>query len=278
MLVDGAELFTLDVGDGPEVAIMLHGGPGASHEYLRPGLDALAEPGRRRLLYYDQRGSGRSPLPVGEPAAGWQRHVADLEALRVKLALPSLTLVGYSWGALLAMLYAIEHPQRIHELALISPAPAAGRERPLFAQRFREMGERPSVAALRQRLDPGNRRHRFALAVAGYFADPEKALELTPFVVRQAAEEAVWRSLGPDYDLRPSLRALNLNAFVAHGDQDPIPIATAQATADALGVPLLTLKNCGHSSYVEAPEQLFPSLRKFLDLNQVVGAAPMVSG
>ena len=65
-----------------------------------------------------------------------------------------------------------------------------------------------------------------------------------------------WRSLGSDFDLRPRLRDLGVPAFVAHGDEDPIPIATARATAEALGAQFLPLAHCGHASYVEAPEQL----------------------
>lgn len=264
LAVDGAELFTVEVGDGPEVAVMLHGGPGASHDYLRPGLDAVGEPGRRRLFYYDQRGSGRSPLDPGVAPAGWQTHVADLDAVRRQLGGGPLTLVGYSWGALLAMLYAIEHRAHVARLVLISPAPAAARERPAAKERLAAMGKRPSVEALRARLDLTDRRNRFVLAVAGYFADPERALGLTPFVVKQTAEDAVWRSLG-DYDLRPSLRGLGVPAFVAHGAEDPIPLATAQATAEALGAGFVPLADCGHVPYVEAPERLFPPLRAFLD-------------
>lgn len=262
--VDGAQLFTLEVGVGPEVAIMLHGGPAASHDYLRPGMDALVENGHRRLFYYDQRGGGRSPLAPGVAPAGWQTHVADLEAVRLHLGLEKVTLVGYSWGALLALLYALEHPGRVERLALVSPGPASASERTLFQERLAAMSRRPSVEALRARLDPEDRRQRFALAVAGYFADPARAIELTPFVVRQSAEQAVWRSLGRDYDLRPRLRTLNVPALVAHGDEDPIPIETARATAEALHARFLPLTHCGHASYVEAPEQLFPSLGDFL--------------
>jgi proline iminopeptidase len=264
--VDGAQLFTSEVGDGPAVAVMLHGGPGAAHDYLRPGLDAVAEPGRRRLFYYDQRGCGRSPLDPGVAPADWQTHVADLDAVRVHLGGAPLTLVGYSWGALLALLYAVEHRDGVARLALISPAPAAARERAAAQERLVAMAQRPSVQALRARLDAPNtrdRRHRFALAVAGYFANPERALELTPFLVKQSAEDAVWRSLG-DYDLRPSLRALGLPAFVAHGVDDPIPIESARATADALGAEFVALDDCGHVPYVEAPDRLLPPLRRFL--------------
>lgn len=262
--VSGAQLFTIEVGDGPDVAVMLHGGPGASHDYLRPGLDALAQPGRRRLFYYDQRGSGRSPLAAGVAPGTWQDHVADLDAVRVQLGGAPLTLIGYSWGALLAMLYAVEHRAHVARLVLVSPAPAAARERAEAKQRLAAMSARPEVAALRARLDTSDRRTRFALAVAGYFVEPERALGLTPFVVKQSAEDAVWRSLG-DYDLRPSLRGLGVPAIVAHGDEDPIPIATARATADALGAELVAIARCGHVPYVEAPAQLVAPLLRFLE-------------
>src|SRR5438034_8686482 len=59
--------------------ILLHGGPGAHHDYLLPQYDRLAR--GRALLFYDQRGGGRSPVPRDTPV-GWQEHVADLESLR----------------------------------------------------------------------------------------------------------------------------------------------------------------------------------------------------
>jgi proline iminopeptidase len=260
--VPGAQLFVTELGDGPEVTLMLHGGPAAGHDYLRPGLDGLAEPGIRRLFYYDQRGCGRSPLPPGEAPPGWQAHVADLEAIRVELGIPKLSIVGYSWGALLAMLYAIDHREHVGKLALVSPAPAAARERPETAARLKAMGERPEVAALRQTLDTSDRRNRFALAVAGYFARPALAVGLTPFVVKQSAEAAVWQSLG-DYDLRPSLRGLEIPALVVHGAEDPIPLATARATAAALDADFVAIPDCGHVPYVEAPDELLPLLRRF---------------
>jgi proline iminopeptidase len=262
--VDGAQLFTLEIGDGPDVAVLLHGGPGASHDYLRPQMDAVAEPGRRRLFYYDQRGGGRSPLDAGVKPGGWPVHVADLEAVRTHLGRDQLTLVGYSWGALLAMLYAVEHPDRVEKLALISPAPAAMRERAAMKERMAQAMQRPAVEELRRTLDPKDRRAKFALAVSSYFADPRRALDLTPFVVKQGVEDAIWQSLR-DYDLRARLRELDLPSLVVHGLEDVIPVETAQATADALNAELITLPRCGHVPYIEAPEPLFAALRRFLD-------------
>ena len=88
--VRGVELFVRRIGSGP-AAVVLHGGPGAHHDYLLPGFDALAD--GRELVYYDQRGGGRSAVDRDVPV-GWTEHVADLEALRDRWAMDRLTLVG----------------------------------------------------------------------------------------------------------------------------------------------------------------------------------------
>jgi proline iminopeptidase len=212
------------------------------------------------LVYYDQRGSGRSDDNSAPTAA---EHVADLEALRVELGEEQLVLLGYSWGALLAMLYALEHPTRVARLALLSPAPAASAERPAMKTRLAAAGQRPEVAELRRRLGPLDRRSRFALAVAGYFVDPSLALNLTPFIVKQKVEESVWKSLG-EYDLRPRLSTLSIPSLVAHGEEDPIPVETARATAEALRARFVTFPRCGHCPYVEAQAACLQTLDSFL--------------
>src|SRR5256712_6170770 len=117
--LEGVRLFTRRTGDGPPV-VVLHGGPGAHHDYLLPQYDLLAR--RRTLLYYDQRGGGRSPVGRDTPV-GWREHVADLEALRRHWSIDRLTLLGYSWGGLLALLYWLEHPGPGGRLAPLSPPP-----------------------------------------------------------------------------------------------------------------------------------------------------------
>src|SRR2546425_8806450 len=126
--LDGVRLFTRRAGDGPPV-VVLHGGPGAHHDYLLPQYDLLAR--RRTLLYYDQRGGGRSPVGRDTPV-GWREDVADLEALRRHWSIDRLTLLGYSWGGLLALLYWLEHPEQVERLALVSPAPRPRARRAAF--------------------------------------------------------------------------------------------------------------------------------------------------
>ncbi|MBA2291715.1 MAG: alpha/beta fold hydrolase [Gemmatimonadales bacterium] len=267
--VRGVEIFERRHGEGPEV-IVLHGGPGAHHDYLLPGFDALAK--RRTLVYYDQRGGGRSPVARDAPV-GWREHVADLEALRDVWGLDTLHLCGYSWGALLAMLYAITHPNRVASLALVSPAPAARQEREEYEAVLAVRSSTPEIRAARDALqqeglratDPAAHAQRlFELAVAGYFHDPSRAGDLTPFRVTGRTQQQVWESMGDDFDLRPALRALKVDAIVVHGDDDPIPVSTAAATADALGAPLVVLEDCGHVPYVEALDAFVAALDPFL--------------
>jgi proline iminopeptidase len=253
--------------------LLLHGGPGADSGYLRPQLDHLATLGAgRQLVYYDQRGAERSPLDEGTAPAGYAVHVEDVEAVRRYLGVEQLSLCGYSWGGLLAMLYATRYPERIARLVLIAPAPAHYAMRQELTARMAAAPSRPEIVALRNELqsqfahaDPATVRNwRFALAVAGYFVNPRRALELTPFRVQQRLETAIWRSLG-EYDLRPELPKLRgVPVLVVHGIKDVIPIESAEDTAALLGARLVRLDACGHVPYIEAAPQFFAAVDQFL--------------
>jgi proline iminopeptidase len=266
--VRGVRLFERRTGEGPET-VVLHGGPGAHHDYLLPGFDRLAA--GRTLVYYDQRGGGRSAVGRDVPV-GWAEHVADLEALRGAWGRERLTIAGYSWGGLLAVLYALEHPGRVERLALVSPAPVWRGAREEFERRLAARTARPEIAEARRAVQDGDLRERdpeayrqrmFEFSVAGYFHDWTRARDLTPFRITGRTQQAVWESLG-DYDLRPRLAGLAVPAVVVHGQDDPIPVATAETLAEALGAPLHRLERCGHVPYVERPDAFVAALDPFL--------------
>jgi proline iminopeptidase len=266
--VNRIQLFERRAGDGPPV-VVLHGGPGAHHDYLLPGFDRLAV--RRTLIYYDQRGGGRSPVPREVPV-GWREHVEDLEALRLVWGLERLTLAGYSWGGLLSLLYALEYRDRVERLALVSCAPVWRGARAEFERRLTERNAAPEVQEERRRLqssglreqDPEQYRRRlFELSVAGYFHDWRRARELTPFRITGRTQQEVWASLG-DFDLRPALAGLGIPALVLHGESDPIPVEVAEELARILAAPLQKIPACGHVPYLEAPDEFTRRLDAFL--------------
>jgi proline-specific peptidase len=100
--------------------LCLHGGPGFTHYYLE-ALESLAD--RRRVVFYDQLGCGRSDRP-GDPAL-WtvERFVRELEQVRAALGLDRLHLFGSSWGGMLAMQYVLDRRPDLVSLTLCgSPA------------------------------------------------------------------------------------------------------------------------------------------------------------
>lgn len=267
--------------DGPGTAsanasplLLLHGGPGAHHDYLYPGMLALAE--RHRLVTYDQRGGGQSRTDDPAPIT-WETQVGDLAAVVGEVHAQPLTLVGYSWGGLLAMLYAIEAnrtgampmPER---MVLVSPAPITREWRNMFEKSLLERQRGPAIQAMRAELSASGLRERdmdayrqrsFELSVAGYFADPSLAGSLTPFRVTGRVQSSIWESLG-DFDLREALRAVAMPVLVVHGREDPIPLSSSEAIATALRGELVVLESCGHVPYVEQPAALFAAIERFL--------------
>ena len=255
---------------GKDPLVILHGGPGADHEYLLPQMLHLAE--KHDVLFYDQRGGGRSRTNDQEPVT-WQVHVDDLSAIAKEFALDPLLVVGYSWGGLLATLYTLEAVESpVDRLVLIDPAPFARRYRMQFENEFRKRQQSPAIQKMRAELeasgqretDPGAYRQRlFELSVAGYFAHPENARNLTPFRVIARTQQTVWDSLG-DYDLFPRLHEIHCPTLIVHGRDDPIPVASSIEGAEHMKARLVLLDDCGHVPYVEQPAGLFSALDEFL--------------
>jgi len=111
-----------DGGDGRLPLVVLHGGPGATHQYLEP-LRALAESGRR-VIFYDQIGCGRSDRPTDPAFFTVQTFVDELDALRAHLELERVHVLGQSWGGMLAMEYALRKPAGLASI-VVADSPAS---------------------------------------------------------------------------------------------------------------------------------------------------------
>lgn len=109
------KVWTKRIGNNPELRVLLlHGGPGATHEYLE-ACDSYLPAAGVEYYYYDQLGSGHSDQPE-EPSL-WEvdRFVEEVEQVRRALALErsSFVLYGHSWGGILAIEYALAHPDQL---------------------------------------------------------------------------------------------------------------------------------------------------------------------
>ncbi len=274
---------------GPESApqlLFVHGGPGASHDYMLPQLLALAD--EYRLIFYDQRGGGRSKEDDRSPIT-WKTHVADLATLVRELSVEPLTVVGYSWGGLLSLLYSIAAAGGFREegivgtpseplpvpvrLVLICPAPATAAFRAQFSEELARRQRAPWIAEKRAAIAASGLRERdpatyakriFELGVAGYFADPARARELTPFRVIARVQQSVWESLA-SYDITGKLALVEAPTLVLHGAHDAIPLASSEIIATMLPHgELVILDESAHVPYVEGKDAFFAAVRDFL--------------
>jgi proline iminopeptidase len=134
---DGHALYVAQYGqpDGP-AAIVLHGGPGSG---TQPSVLEWFDLSRQRVVLFDQRGAGRSTPSGGIAHNDSQALVADIERLRTRLSITRWMVVGGSWGATLALLYAGAHPERISALVLRGSFLASEREMQWFFQSLKAM-------------------------------------------------------------------------------------------------------------------------------------------
>ena len=134
---DGHHLYVAQYGkpDGP-AAVVLHGGPGSG---TQPSVLDWFDLTQQRVVLFDQRGSGQS-TPQGEIANNdSHKLVADIERIRERLGIARWMVVGGSWGATLALLYAGKHAERISALVLRGSFLASERELRWFFQELRAM-------------------------------------------------------------------------------------------------------------------------------------------
>lgn len=271
-----ARLFYRILGDGPTV-LVLHGGPGLEHSYFLPGLEPLAR--GRRLILYDQRASGRSEAPVDSASISLDRFVEDVDRIREVLDGDRVTLLGHSWGGLLAMLYATRHPQRVHSLVLMGTIEPGQRYRDEASRRQRARQRPADSAAIAElvRSDPFRARERpavnrlYRLTFRSTFADPSLADSLpVDFTGRtaRAAGTVPALLLGPlgAYDFWDRVERIEAPTLVVHGAEDPIPDAMARELASRIpDARFAAIPGAGHFPFVEAPDSLFSAIGRFLE-------------
>ena len=113
----GVLIYYKALGQGQPLLIV-HGGPGASHDYFLPYLLPLAR--TNRLIFIDERGSGRSQKLEDTSAYTVEKMVEDVEDVRQVLDLGKISLLGHSFGGVLAQAYALKYPDNLSHLVLCS--------------------------------------------------------------------------------------------------------------------------------------------------------------
>lgn len=256
--------------------VLLSGGPGFGN-YLQAVADALAPD--RRCILFEQRGCGTSQQAgPGPETLTLDNAVADLEALRVHLELERWSMLGHSWGGMLAMAYATQHPGRLDRLVLVGTGgptlefmgpfadTLAGGAAPEERADAAKWNKPAAMAADADRARQEQLRIRFPAC----FHDREKAAAAWPAFAKVPYAPATFRALMGDlqrqrYDLRAGLAAVRCQTLVVHGRQDPIPASVVYEIREVMPrIELRFVEKCGHFPWLEQPEETWRVLRAFL--------------
>jgi proline iminopeptidase len=280
---DSARLFYRVMGQRGDTIIAIHGGPGVDLESIAADFAPLAR--RHVVIFYDQRGAGRSELPTDTSRLVVARQIADLDEVRRHFGAQQVTLVAHSYGPLLAASYALAHPEAVRKMVFFGPVPP---RRGNFWQRFGEsIGQRLDSAA-RARLADANRRltdpnadtrqacrDYWAIALRPRLADPDRSLPLVrsdlcasdPAGIRYGltiTNRVVMASFG-DWDLRARLRHLDIPTLIVHGEQESIPMDLVEEWVTSLPhARLVRVPRAAHFTYAERPEIVWPEVDRFL--------------
>lgn len=282
LTIDDATLVYYTAGNGP-VLLWINGGPGDNHQYLR----TIAEPFTAQFtcVLYDQRGCGESKMPtVDETTVSIDHYVSDIEALRVHLDVDRITLVGHSWGAMLALVYSAIRPEHVSRQVLVGLGPLTRDAASINHTNLRKplnrhdrylydvlRGQRKVAVA--QREDGAQARLHKRIVTDFY----SRAWFYSAEIGRRWAENYV-RSydhnpylagilLGQFYamDVLSMVNSLAMPTLVVYGHQDTADITQAYVLAEHMTyVRIRLLNECGHYPWLEQPDLFFAELTRFL--------------
>jgi pimeloyl-ACP methyl ester carboxylesterase len=253
--VDGVELCTEPFGDPADPAILLIMGIGGSMLWWEEGFCRMLADGGRFVIRYDHRDTGRSvTYEPGHPGYTGSDLVADAAGVLGAYEIPAAHIVGVSAGGAFAQLLALDHPDRVLSLVLISTSPALPGQREL-PPATEEFGRFLSIA----RADWSDTE-----SVIHYLVDYSRVLAggRRPFdeaavgrLVRRDVERARDFAAAQNHDAIPDddrrrepLSSISAPTLVIHGTADPMfPIEHGTALAEEIpGAVMLPLQGAGH--------------------------------
>jgi len=277
---DGVRLWTAEEGKGSPV-IVIHGGPGMDHGSLAADLAPLAK--HHRVIYYDQRGGGRSTLPADSSLLTIDHHVQDLEALRQHLGLEKVTLIAHSFGPAIAAQYAIRYPEHVERMVFLGPIPP--RKGKFFEEYGATLGkritdeQRKRAEELEKELATSADANAVCRQYWAIMVPPRLGKSIPASVVKSdlctAPPEAIrygmtktnpatFGSLG-DWNWTADLARVQAPTLIIHGEEDAIPMSMVSEWLTALpNARIIRLAHTAHFPHAEQPKIVFPAIETFL--------------
>ena len=274
-LIDGpaGKLYVEVRGTAPgRPLLIVNGGPGFDHTYLltSPVWDEIAK--ARRVVMYDQRGTGRSTAVKPGTPLTLKDQLADLEAVRKSLGTEEVDLLGHSYGGALVMAYSARNPDRVKRLLIIdSAAPKWTETVFLFNQVYPDVAERMDGFEFGSQfgdvtaIDGGIQQYLQML-----FWDPQHRdaflRQFTPGGFRRHVNEVLDADMA-HYDLNPEIKKFRMPVLVMTGryDMNVAPIVAWKIHKAIPGSRFVVVDRSGHLPFYEEPERFKQVVEKFLN-------------
>ncbi len=275
VVVGDTRLYFTAHGAG-EPLLVVHGGPGLDQRYMRPWLDGLQDVAR--VVYYDQRGTGGSTGPFTAEALHFDQFVEDLDRIRIAMGWERFTVLGHSWGGILAVAYARLHPERLDGLILMSTAEPGTRFAAQAAQRSQDVRSAEDQARIQEIMasdafaegESAPVSEIFRIVFRSTLADPSdiEKLDLALSEATARNRQEVTRLLQQGMvqpEWWPDLGSIAVPTLILHGRHDPQPMEMAVAMSDSFpDARLVRLRESGHFPFAEEPEVVMNEIRSFL--------------
>jgi proline iminopeptidase len=264
----GGKLYYEVIGSSKEIPLVLvNGGPGLDHLYLHTSSawDVLAQD--RRVVFYDQRGNGRSsPLKEGQSCT-LADQIDDLDALRDHLGLEKIILLGSSWGGYLSMAYAARHPEHVVGLILVDSAgPKWDEESDVEDKIYPDVVDR--MKSIEFAADFGDKAARDEYSREDFsmlYYSPEKRQMLASVKFNWELNDALSKDLAR-FDLTPELPKFRFPTLVITGrfDVNVAPVFAYQMYRAIPGAQFAVFEKSGHLPFVEEPDAFAGRVESFL--------------
>lgn len=273
--INGAKIFCKTLGDG-EPLVIVHGGPGLAHDYLFDPFKQLSD--NYKLIFYDQRGCGKSQEFNEGESSTMETMVEDLEGVRKEFKLEKMNLVGQSWGAVIALNYIFKYPDRVKYLILLEPAPGSSEyiqnvQQTIMSRLSKEEIER--LVKISQspdlRTSPELFKEFMNIRMKTYFYNSTYASKKnfnyfdTERIKKFFASSALFGPYLMSYSLYDKMRNISCPTLIIHGDYDVIPTEAIERMGKEIkNAEVHIVKECGHFVHIEKPEFYFNTIRSFI--------------
>ncbi len=277
--VTGGTVWYRIVGAGKEgfPLLVLHGGPGAPHDYLQP-LEGLA--GERPVVFYDHLGSGQSDKP--DNALLWtpKRFVDELAQVREALGMERVHILGQSWGGALAVEYMLtQEPKGVGSLVLSAPLISASRWAQDQQAYVAELPEGAQQAIRQSEASGAFESPEYQEAMMGYYRLHLCRMDPWPDYVARAFEQLnldVYQYMwGPseftitgtlkDFERVDQLKKIEVPVLFTAGEYDEAPPATIRYFQENLpGSEVAVFPNASHMHHIEQEDEYRRVVREFV--------------